>query len=156
VARKPRYLLECETRLDAPIERVFPFFAEADNLDLLTPSTLAFSIVTPRPIAMAEGTTIDYALRLGGLPMRWRTVIERWQPGALFVDAQHRGPYRAWWHEHHFTADGDTTVMVDRVFYAPPLGPLGALAQRLLVRPMLARIFGYRQHAVRLRFGIRT
>ena len=85
--------------------------------------------------------------------MTWRTVIERWEPGALFVDAQHRGPYRAWWHEHHFHADGDRTIMEDRVYYAPPLGPLGRVAHALFIRRMLASIFAYREAAVRLRFG---
>ena len=102
---------------------------------------------------MGEGTTIDYALALNGVPLRWRSLIERWEPGAAFVDAQLRGPYRAWWHEHAFVPDGDDTIMVDRVFYAPPLGPLGALAHDLIVRPNLERIFGFRRHAIRLRFG---
>lgn len=153
-ARRPRYLLETRTELGAPLDQVFPFFAEATNLELLTPPALAFRIVTPQPIPMAAGTVIDYALALGGVPMRWRTVIERWEPGRRFVDAQHRGPYRAWWHEHHFEAAGDRTIMIDRVYYAPPLGPLGAIAHRLFIRPMLTRIFGFRHHAITLRFGV--
>ena len=72
---------------------------------------------------MAQGTVIDYALTLNRVPMSWRTVIERWKPDAGFTDAQHQGPYRAWWHEHDFVARGDRTVMRDRVYYAPPLGP---------------------------------
>ncbi len=151
--RRPRYVLEAHTRLAAPRPEVFRFFADAANLELLTPPALGFRIVTPRPIAMGEGTTIDYALALNGVPLRWRSLIERWEPGAAFVDAQLRGPYRAWWHEHAFVPDGDDTIMVDRVFYAPPLGPLGALAHDLIVRPNLERIFGFRRHAIRLRFG---
>ncbi len=151
--RRPRYVLETRTELAAPLAEVFPFFAEAANLELLTPPALGFEILTPRPIAMAAGTVIDYGLRVAGVPLRWRTVIEAWQPGQGFVDAQHRGPYRTWWHEHRFVADGDRTVMIDRVLYAPPLGLLGTLAHRLVVRPMLTRIFGFRRHAIALRFG---
>jgi hypothetical protein len=152
-ARPARYLLVAHTVIDRPLAEVLPFFADAANLSLLTPSALRFEIQTPQPIAMAVGTTIDYRISLSGIPMKWRTVIEAWQPGAGFVDAQHRGPYRAWWHEHRFRADGDRTIMEDRVYYAPPLGPLGWLANRLFVERQLRTIFGYRAHAIRLRFG---
>ncbi|MCE9578343.1 MAG: TIGR01777 family oxidoreductase [Deltaproteobacteria bacterium] len=153
VERPARYVLVAHTVIDRPLAEVMPFFAAAENLALLTPSALRFDIQTPTPIAMAVGATIDYRIKLSGVPMRWRTVIEDWQPGTKFVDAQHRGPYRAWWHEHHFRADGDRTIMEDRVYYAPPLGPLGWIANRLFVEKQLRTIFAYRAQAIRLRFG---
>ncbi|ACY16949.1 TIGR01777 family oxidoreductase [Haliangium ochraceum] len=151
--RKPLYLLEHTSTLDAPLEQVFPFFAEAANLAVLTPPSMSFRILTPQPIEMRPGAVIDYRIALGAVPMRWRTLIERWEPGICFVDAQHRGPYHAWWHEHSFEADGGNTIMRDRVFYAPPLGVLGRLANALFVQRMLEDIFNYRNAAIRLRFG---
>ena len=156
-ARRPRYVLVARTEVAAPLAEVFPFFSSAENLQLLTPPGMAFQIETPRPIAMADHTTIDYRLKILGVPARWRTVIEHWmspQHGeAMFVDSQHRGPYRAWWHEHHFHAHGDRTVMEDVVYYAPPFGVLGAIANKLVVAAQLRRIFGYRTAAIRQRFG---
>lgn len=151
--RRPRYLLRQRTVVDAPLDEVFSFFSKAENLGAITPPGMSFAIQTPAPIAMGQGTTIDYRIKLGPVPMPWRTVIERWEPGVCFVDAQHRGPYRCWWHEHHFRADGDRTVMEDRVYYAPPLGILGRIANRLFIAPMLKLIFGYRRRAIRQRFG---
>jgi uncharacterized protein (TIGR01777 family) len=158
-ARRPRYLLLARTELAAPLAQVFAFFASAENLPLLTPPGMAFEIETPRPLEMAPDLVIDYRLHILGVPARWRTVIERWsspRPAATeasFVDAQHRGPYRAWWHEHRFHARGGHTVMEDVVYYAPPLGLLGALANRLMVAGQLRRIFGYRAAMIRQRFG---
>ncbi len=158
-ARKPRYVLVSRTELAAPLERVFQFFASAENLQLLTPPAMSFVIETPRPIAMATKAVIDYRLRILGIPARWKTVIESWGPPRLgeteaqFVDAQHRGPYRAWWHEHRFRRVGDRTVMEDVVYYAPPFGLLGAIANRLVVAGQLRRIFGYRAAMIRQRFG---
>ena len=74
----------------APPERAFPFFADAGNLEAITPPWLAFEILTPRPIAMALGTLIDYRLRWRGLPLRWRTEIADWEPPWRFVDRQVR------------------------------------------------------------------
>ena len=154
---RPRYVLVANTELAAPLERVFPFFSAAENLQLLTPPGMRFVIVTPTPIPAGAGTVIDYKLAILGIPARWRTVIERWQNPrageALFVDAQHRGPYASWWHEHHFYARGDRTLMQDRVYYAPPFGLLGAIANRVVITGQLKRIFGYRNAMIRLRFG---
>ncbi|MEO0459522.1 MAG: TIGR01777 family oxidoreductase [Myxococcota bacterium] len=151
--RGATYVLRQETLINDALERVFPFFSEAANLGTLTPPDMEFRILTERPIAMASGTEIDYRIRLGPLPMRWKTVIERWLPGLGFVDAQHRGPYRAWFHEHEFEAVGDQTRMVDRVWYRPPLGPIGRIVHALFIGSMLRRIFEYRASRVRLRFG---
>lgn len=132
-------------------DTVFPFFAAARNLEAITPPFLGFEVTTPEPIAMEAGTLIEYRLRLHGLPLRWLTRIELWEPGVRFVDRQLKGPYALWHHTHEFAADParpDVTTMRDTVRYALPLGPLGELAHRLLVRRDLRRIFDHRALAV--------
>jgi hypothetical protein len=130
---------------------VFPFFSSPNNLSAITPAELAFQI-TDAPAQVSRDSTIDYKIRVAGLPLKWRTRIERWTPGVAFVDSQERGPYRAWWHEHKFVERDGKTIMMDTVHYAPPLGPLGAIANKLVVEKMLRKIFGYRRTAIRLRF----
>jgi uncharacterized protein (TIGR01777 family) len=152
--RRPRYTLHTHTELDAPLAEVFEFFSSPGNLAAITPAELAFQI-TNAPEDVSGNSTIDYKIRVGGLPMRWRTRIEKWIPGVAFVDSQERGPYKAWWHEHRFVERDGKTIMEDIVHYAPPLGPLGALANKLVVANMLRRIFGYRRSAIRLRFAAR-
>ena len=129
---------------------MFPFFADALNLERITPPWLGFRVVTPGPIAMGPGTLIEYRLRLHRLPVHWLTRIEVWEPPVRFVDAQVRGPYRAWRHEHRFSPapDGRGTLMRDRVDYALPLGPLGDLAHALFVARDLRRIFDHRAASV--------
>ena len=151
-ARRPRYLLSARTSLDAPIERVFAFFSRPENLGLMTPAAMRFRIRS-LPDELRAGAVVEYALAVGPLPLRWRTRIAAFEPSSRFVDAQERGPYRAWWHEHGFARAGRHTVMEDRVYYAPPLGWLGRIANRLFVVPQLRRIFGFRRDAIRLRFG---
>jgi ligand-binding SRPBCC domain-containing protein len=126
-------------------EQLFEFFADAFQLETLTPPWLRFSVQTPRPIDMHAGTMIDYTLRLHGWPIRWRSKISAWEPPFQFIDEQVRGPYRYWHHLHTFDkADGGTLVR-DVVHYAVPLG---FIMHPLLVRRDLTRIFQYRREAM--------
>ena len=130
-------------------EEVFPFFADARNLDLLTPPWLHFQILDPGPIPIQAGTEIDYRLRVRGVPLRWRSRITAWDPPSLFVDEQVRGPYRRWIHQHRFRPVEGGTLVEDRVRYAV-WG--GRLVDRWLVAPDLSRIFRYRRDRLAERF----
>lgn len=142
----------CELWLPLPPDELFPFFADAGNLDALTPPWLHFHIVTPPPIAMREGALIDYRLRVHGIPLRWRTRINAWQPPHRFVDEQIRGPYRQWVHEHTFEPRDGGTLARDRVCYAVPFD---WLTHRWLVRPDIENIFLFRAEALQRRFPSR-
>jgi ligand-binding SRPBCC domain-containing protein len=148
------HLVELEQRLPQPPEKVFPFFAEARNLERLTPEWLHFRVLSQSGGVIGPGTLIRYRLRLHGIPIRWLTRIEEWRPGTRFVDLQLRGPYRYWHHTHEFEPDGDGgTLMRDTVRYAMRAGRLGELAQRRLVAGDLERIFEYRRGQVADIFG---
>ncbi len=144
------HVLQREQRLGLPPERVFPFFADASNLEAITPPLLRFRVVTPAPIEMREGTFIQYALRLRGLPIRWDTLIQSWEPPHRFVDVQVRGPYRLWHHTHELEPldGGAATLMRDTVRYSLGFGALGEVAHRLLVRRDLDAIFDFRERRV--------
>ena len=143
-------VLQRTARVPRPLSEVFAFFAQAENLQLLTPSFLDFRILSPLPIAMQVGTLIDYRIRLRGLPMRWRTRISAWQPPHRFADEQITGPYSFWWHEHLFTEQDGYTLISDRVTYR---APFGFIAHALVVRRELARIFDFRTAVIAQRFG---
>jgi len=140
-------LFEAEQRLPYPVERVFAFFARAENLERITPPELRFRIATPIPTALAAGARIDYRLSLFAIPFAWRSVITEWDPPRAFTDEQVKGPYALWIHRHTFEPDSGGTVIRDHVRYKLPLGAWGDLAHPL-VRRQLARIFDYRRRAV--------
>jgi ligand-binding SRPBCC domain-containing protein len=142
--------LETRLFLPRPAARVFDFFAQAANLETITPPWLNFHILTPQPIVMREGTRIDYRLRVHGLPLRWCSEITSWDPPRRFVDEQVRGPYRLWIHEHTFVEKRGGTEVRDRVRYAVPGG---TLVDRLFVRRDVRRIFEHRARRLRQLFA---
>ena len=141
------HVLEREQLVPHPVDRVFPFFAEARNLERITPPLLGFSVTNQEPIEMRAGAIIQYRLKLHGLPVDWLTRIDEWEPGVRFVDQQLVGPYRLWHHTHTFEPRGESTLMRDTVRYALPLWPLGELAMPL-VRRDLKQIFDFRRDSV--------
>jgi ligand-binding SRPBCC domain-containing protein len=141
--------LERTTFIPRQRDEVFQFFADAHNLERITPSFLNFHILTPDPIEMKAGTFIDYQIGLYGIPMKWRTLIAEFVPNDYFVDVQISGPYRSWHHRHDFFDRPGGTEMRDRVDYEMPFGPLGAIARKLFVRAQLDTIFNHRNATIK-------
>src|SRR5262249_24160336 len=123
------------------LEDVFEFFSRAENLELLTPGWLHFRILSVDPQPLRTGTRISYALRVRGVPVRWASEIVEWEPPRRFVDVQKRGPYKLWRHTHRFQDEGEHTRIIDEVLYALPLGLLGRIVHRLIVRSDVEKIF---------------
>jgi hypothetical protein len=144
------FTFKSELWLPQPRQDVFVFFADAGNLETLTPPWLNFEILTPLPIVMRVGALIDYKLKVRGVPIKWQTEITQWQPPFRFADQQNRGPYRQWLHEHRFETKDNGTLCLDEVRYAV-LG--GWLVNFLLVRRDIQRIFEFRRQKLLKIFG---
>jgi len=142
--------LRAEFWTPSPLAEVFAFFSNAQNLEELTPPFLQFHVRTPSPIALRVGTTIDYQLKMHGIPLRWRSLISAWEPPFRFVDEQVRGPYTFWHHEHTFEERDGGTLIRDTVDYGVPGG---WIINTLFVQRDLQRIFRYRTEQMRKRFG---
>lgn len=127
------------------LEETFAFFADAHNLEAITPPWLHFRILEA-PAELKQGALLRYRLRLFGIPVRWLTEISVWEPPRSFTDRQLRGPYLLWEHTHRFTGVEAGTEIYDNVRYRVPGGPL---APRRFVGRLVDEIFDYR--AARLR-----
>lgn len=133
--------------------RIWEFFATPRNLDVLTPPDLRFEIVSTLPARMYQGQLIDYRISFfPGIWVRWVTEIRHVREGQYFVDEQRQGPYKLWYHEHHFDAVDGGTRMTDRVTYDVGWGPVGWLAEKAWVKRKLSAIFDYRATQVAAHF----
>ena len=140
--------LKSDLWLPRPLDEVFGFFADAANLEALTPPWLHFRIRTPKPIAMRPGTLIDYSIRVHGIPISWQSEISVWEPPHRFVDIQRRGPYRRWEHTHGFAEAPGGTRVTDSVEFDVPL----AFVVGWFVKRDVEKIFAFRRQALLDRF----
>jgi ligand-binding SRPBCC domain-containing protein len=147
------YTLRREQVVPRKLEEVFEFFACANNLEALTPDWLHFKVLSVDPQPVQKGSLISYGLRVHGVPVRWTSEIVEWDPPHKFVDLQVHGPYELWHHTHRFQAEAERTRITDEVQYALPLGALGRVARRLLVRSDVEKIFAFREEKIRALFG---
>ena len=145
--------IDAEQWVPRPIDEVFVFFSDAFNLESITPPRVHFHVITSRPIELKSGALINYKMRLNGIPLKWTTRIETWDPPHEFSDIQLSGPYKLWSHTHTFSTKNGGTTMTDHVDYELPLGPLGELVHKAWVRRDVESIFAYREKIIRERFS---
>jgi ligand-binding SRPBCC domain-containing protein len=130
--------------LPASRDAVFSFFADARNLERLTPPWLHFRILTAGPIDMRTGAHIDYRILLHGIPLRWQSVISHWDPPRQFIDEQISGPYRRWVHTHTFEPENGGTRVSDAVEF----DVIASWLTGWFVMRDLRKIFAYRHETL--------
>ena len=164
-----RHIFENEQWLPYPVEQVFAFFANPENLPRLMPKwqkarieEASFAPPPPRPtgqaptlrlrgIAAGAGTKMTISFKpfpFSPLRVPWDAEITDFAWNDHFCDSQTRGPFAYWRHCHSVKAEArDTpgTLLKDRVEYELPMGILGEIAHTVAVRAQLQRIFNFRQ-----------
>ena len=142
------YSLHYKQIVNRPLDDVFDFFSNPENLSKITPKKLDFNIMTPSPIKMINGQLIDYTIRLFGIRIHWRTLITDYNPPNSFIDQQIKGPYLLWHHEHLFKEVEDGVEIVDIIHYTIPLGIIGRFLHWAWIKKDLENIFSYRKNII--------
>ena len=136
-----------EILLPFKIEQAFAFFADARNLESITPSFLNFKIIEA-PDEIDEGALLRYRLKLFQIPIYWKTRIIAWRPPYFFIDMQLKGPYRFWVHQHRFESRGRQTFMQDIVDYQTKGSIFSPAINYLFIERQVNRIFDYRAERI--------
>lgn len=154
--------LEFEIIVAAPLERVWAFFADV-NAALPELSDPRDGVrIESADLPVQAGSRIVIRARGPVGEVRWvAKIVEHRPPHAVvfgeearFVDEQEEGPFASWRHEHDFErVDEKSTRVIDRITYRVPFGPLGWIADVLLVRRKLSAMFRYRHQRFRERWG---
>jgi len=149
------YQLYREQKVRANIEAVWDFISSPGNLKHITPTYMGFNITSEKlPEKMHPGMIIMYKVTpVLGIKMKWMTEITHVVDKRYFVDEQRVGPYKVWHHQHRIQPVEDGVLMTDLVTYIPPLGFIGALANRFLIKKKLDEIFEFRRKKLNQIFG---
>lgn len=134
--------------INKPISEVFSFFAEAKNLEKITPEFLNFRILKMNTPEIQKNSLIDYQLKLHGIPLKWKTLISEFIPNERFIDEQLKGPYTKWVHTHTFQEKDGGTLIKDHVVYKIPLGIIGKTLLGNYIRNDITKIFNYRYNII--------
>ncbi len=167
-----RYTYHAEQWLPYPLELVFAFFANPQNLPHLMPlwqdariEDATFVPPPPRPgtsgqansIVAGVGTQLTMSFKpFPRAPFRipWQAEITDFVWNQRFCDVQLHGPFAYWRHRHtvtektrtnHFGNPTAGTLLRDEVDYEMHLGKLGELAQTLFIARQLNNTFAFRQ-----------
>ena len=135
---------QIEQWVPQPVSKVFSFFSESKNLEVLTPNFLSFKVLRQSTEKITEGTRLDYSFRLHGIPVCWQSLITDWQPNFCFSDIQTKGPYSVWEHTHEFEEKNGGTLMRDNVRFKVPFGAPGDLLLTDFIQKDLKKIFNFR------------
>jgi ligand-binding SRPBCC domain-containing protein len=159
---------QAEQFLPHPIEIVFAFFANPENLPRLMPKWQAARIeeanFRPPPprlehppqypgIAAGDGTRLTLSFRpfpYSPIRISWEAAISHFIWNEQFCDTQLRGPFHFWHHCHKVSpapnpnTNAPGTLLRDEVEFQLPLDPASRLALPL-VRRQMAAMFRFRQ-----------
>ncbi|HUV29610.1 MAG TPA: SRPBCC family protein [Acidobacteriota bacterium] len=150
------YSIRREQFVQRSLDDVFRMFERPEDLSLITPPSMDFILLSPRPIEKKAGTLMDFAVRVFGVRFHWMAMITDYQRPYRFVDVQIKGPYTFWHHTHLFDESEKGTNIVDEVRYVLPFGILGRLLHALLVRRRIERIFDYRAKVIARNFALQS
>ncbi len=153
ITESPYQQFQMEQWVPHPVDKVFAFFGESKNLEILTPEFLNFKVLRQSTEKIREGTRLDYRLRLHGVPIRWQSLIADWMPNTGFSDIQTRGPYSHWHHTHEFEEMNGGTLIRDKVRFKVPFGAPGEMILTGFIQQDLQQIFNYRRNKIRELFG---
>jgi len=146
---KGAHVLESYQWVNEDKEKVFCFFSEAENLEVITPPWLNFKITKKSHDKIEEGTLIDYKLKIKGVPATWKTLISQWSETDSFRDSQLKGPYSKWEHTHRFISIQGGTLMTDEVIYKAPMGPIGYVVNEIMIKKDVSTIFKFRNKKIK-------
>jgi ligand-binding SRPBCC domain-containing protein len=149
------FQFEREQLIPATLDEVWDFISSPANLKVITPEYMGFDIQNKNlPEKMYAGMIISYTVKpLLNIPMVWVTEITQVEEKKMFIDQQRIGPYSFWHHQHIIKEQPDGILMTDIVSYSPPLGFIGGIANKLIIRKKLVEIFEYRENAIKKRFN---
>jgi ligand-binding SRPBCC domain-containing protein len=141
--------IRSETWIDAPVERCFLLSLSIDLHVASARSSREQAIEGVTTGLISEGQTVTFCGRHLGLRLRHKSRVTVMRPYSYFRDVMVSGVFSRFEHDHHFAAMDDGTRMRDEIRFIPPLGALGRVATKVLVRRHVAAFLVERNRGIK-------
>ncbi|MBC6109536.1 hypothetical protein ACFOG5_22250 [Pedobacter fastidiosus] len=150
------YRIEFTQKVPVDLDTAWDFFSSPLNLSEITPKDMTFEVTSPnmKGAKMYPGMIITYKVSpLLGIKLNWVTEITHARDKEYFIDEQRFGPFAFWHHNHHFEAIDGGVLMHDTLHYGIGFGPIGSIANSIMVSKKINEIFNFRYKKVEELFG---
>ena len=139
-----------ETRIDAPIDRVFDLARDVGLHERSMADTGERAIAGRLSGPIEQGETVTWRARHFGLWWTMTSRITEVQAPTTFADQQEGGPFAWFRHRHTFHAVAGGTIMTDDWEHVAPFGPIGRLVDRLVLGRYMRRLLESRNVALKV------
>ena len=140
--------INLETRINAPIDQVFDLVRNGD-IHGQTAQWTGEQVVEASARMLELNDTVTFRAQHFGVWQSLSAKVIEFEPPIRLVDIQIKGTFRSLRHEHIFRADGEATIMTDRLQIAAPFGPLGWLAERLFLATYMKNFLIRKNHELK-------
>lgn len=141
--------LHFETKIAAPMERCFLLSLSIDLHTVSTAQTSERAVAGVTHGLIAQGEHVTWQAKHFGVWLTHEACITRYERPYYFQDAMVRGMFKSFEHDHRFLETADGTLMQDTLRFAAPLGPLGLLAEHLVLRRYFQNFLQRRNAVIR-------
>ncbi|HYH79522.1 MAG TPA: SRPBCC family protein [Longimicrobium sp.] len=141
--------IEQSTFIAAPAERVFDLARSIDLHQRSLAHTRETAVAGRTSGLIGIGETVTWRARHLGVTQHLTSRISGYDRPGWFQDEMVRGAFAWMEHDHWFEAVEGGTVLRDVFRFAAPLGPLGRLAEILVLRRYMARFLEARNAVIK-------
>jgi len=131
--------------IKAPIEKVFHFHDNPENLLRITPKDVKVELL--KATAPGKGQQVSIVVTQFGLfKSRWDVEITEYEPPYRIVDVAHRSPFGKWRQERRFEKLSEgLTKMTDCIDYELPAEAFTYIFAGKFIEREIEKMFKYRQ-----------
>lgn len=138
-----------ETKINAPIERVFDL-ARSIDLHLITFRDSQEKVLAGRRTGLInEHEFVTWRGKHFGIKQKLTSAITIMKAPLFFEDKMLKGAFKSFRHQHYFERSDGKTVMKDVFDYRTPLGVLGAVANKLFLRDYMESVLLKRNQVIK-------
>ncbi len=133
------YRLRVTTLIAAPMAICFDL-ARSVDAHIESAAGTGERVVAGRRSGLLElGEEVTWEGRHFGITQQLSSEITAFRPPTFFQDRMTKGAFRFLEHDHIFEPQTSATLMTDVLTFQAPFGPIGWLAERIMLAPHLRR-----------------